>query len=175
MDGDDGDFDDDDDDMIDDDTLEDEADSPVPRQKVALRTKSIEENQHKRQRSPDIQNKKALRHAATISAQHPDEKSQQKSQRKARLMVVQDPVEEKGDGNYSPHNVVAKMLMKKDRKIPGSVYKPHAEEVVLLQSVALGQPQPSARVFFPYPKYCYKDNPSANDKNQSKGNEKAAA
>jgi len=23
--------------------------------------------------------------------------------------------------------------------------------------VALGQPQPSARVFFPYPKYCLKD------------------
>ena len=49
------------------------------------------------------------------------------------------------------------MLMKKDRKIPGSVYKPHSEEVFLLQSVALDQPQPSARVFFPYPKYCYKD------------------
>ena len=48
------------------------------------------------------------------------------------------------------------MLMKKDRKIPGSVYKPHSEEIVLLQSVALGQPQPSARVFFPYPKYCLK-------------------
>ena len=49
------------------------------------------------------------------------------------------------------------MLMKKERKIPGSVFKPHAEEVVLLQSVALGQPQPSARVFFQYPKYCFKD------------------
>jgi len=49
------------------------------------------------------------------------------------------------------------MLMKKERKIPGSVFKPHSEEIVLIQSVALGQPQPSARVFFPYPKYCLKD------------------
>jgi len=49
------------------------------------------------------------------------------------------------------------MLMKKDRKIPGSVYKPHSEEIILLQSVALGQPQPSARVYFSYPKYCTKD------------------
>jgi hypothetical protein len=30
------------------------------------------------------------------------------------------------------------MLMKKERKIPGSVFKPHSEEIVLLQSVALG-------------------------------------
>ena len=52
------------------------------------------------------------------------------------------------------------MLMKKDRKIPGSVYKPHSEEIILLQSVALGQPQPSARVFFSYPKYCYRDTSS---------------
>ena len=49
------------------------------------------------------------------------------------------------------------MLMRRDRKIPGSVFKPHSEEIILLQSVALGQPQPSARIFFPYPKYCFKD------------------
>lgn len=49
------------------------------------------------------------------------------------------------------------MLLRKERKIPGSVFKPHSEEIVLLQSVALGQPSPSARIFFPYPKYCLKD------------------
>ena len=58
------------------------------------------------------------------------------------------------DAQYSPRAVVAKMLAKKERKIPGSVFKPHCEDIVLLQSVALGQPQPSARVFFPYPAYC---------------------
>ena len=60
------------------------------------------------------------------------------------------------------------MLMKKDRKIPGSVYKPHSEEIILLQSVALGQPQPSARVFLPYPKYCLKDDPNAEKAEDSK-------
>lgn len=42
--------------------------------------------------------------------------------------------------NYSPHDVVEKMLMRRDRKIPGSVFKPHSEEIILLQSVVLGQP-----------------------------------
>lgn len=51
-------------------------------------------------------------------------------------------VEYAGEANdkYSPTNVVEKMLLKRDRKIPGSVFKPHAEEIILLQSVALGQP-----------------------------------
>ena len=52
-------------------------------------------------------------------------------------MAIQDPIDEKGGESYCPHNVVAKMLMKKDRKIPGSVLKPHSEEIVLLQSEAL--------------------------------------
>lgn len=62
--------------------------------------------------------------------------------------------------------------MRRERKIPGSVFKPHSEEVILLQSVALGQPQPSARVYFNYPKYCYKDN-STNSSGayQIKGND----
>ena len=92
--------------------------------------------------------------------------------KKTKLMAVQDPThgnEEGTNDQYSPRNVVAKMLMKKDRKIPGSVYKPHSEEITLLQSVALGQPQPSARVFFPYPKYCMKD------EEQAKSNEASGA
>jgi len=89
---------------------------------------------------------------------------------------VSDPVQQQldvstfNDKKYSPHNVVAKMLMKKERNIPGSVYKPHSEEIVLLQSVALGQPQPSARVFFPYPKYCKRDEVSSqSDETQHNG------
>ena len=86
-------------------------------------------------------------------------------------MAVQDPSSPVDDGGtndqYSPRNVVAKMLMKKDRKIPGSVYKPHSEEIILLQSVALGQPQPSARVFFSYPKYCLKGEEDKNNAQSS--------
>lgn len=40
------------------------------------------------------------------------------------------------------------MLMRKDRKIPSSVYKPHAEFVISVVSAF------QMRVFFPYPKYC---------------------
>ena len=54
--------------------------------------------------------------------------------KKTKLMAVQDPshADEGTNDQYSPRNVVAKMLMKKDRKIPGSVYKPHSEEITLL-------------------------------------------
>ena len=138
---------------------------------------------------PNQKKIRSLRHAATLAADGQEHRSQnfdtdQKpkpvrgnshplgnshtgkivSTKKTKLMAVQDPsqqIEEAGNDQYSPHNVVAKMLMKKDRKIPGSVYKPHSEEIILLQSVALGQPQPSARVFFPYPKYCLKDEQSS--------------
>ena len=70
---------------------------------------------------------------------------------------MQDVKDYDTNENYDPHDVVEKMLLKRDRKIPGSVFKPHTEEIILLQSVSLGQPQPSASVFFPYPKYCFKD------------------
>ena len=36
------------------------------------------------------------------------------------------------EGNYSPHAVVEKMLNRKERKIPGSVFKPHSDEIYLL-------------------------------------------
>lgn len=49
-----------------------------------------------------------------------------------KLMAVQDPVANSSDDQYSPRNVVAKMLAKKDRKIPGSVLKPHSQEIMLL-------------------------------------------
>ena len=62
-----------------------------------------------------------------------------------------------GEDNYNIEYVVEKMLARRDRKIPGTVYKPHSETVYLIQSVALGQPTASARVFFVYPKYCFKD------------------
>jgi hypothetical protein len=40
-----------------------------------------------------------------------------------------DPFDYKAnkEDNYSPHKVVAKMLARKERKIPGSVFKPHSE------------------------------------------------
>ena len=40
--------------------------------------------------------------------------------------------------NYDVEEVVEKMLARKDRKIPGSVYKPHSETVQLIQSCSLG-------------------------------------
>jgi len=74
-------------------------------------------------------------------------------------VALSDPFEYKAskEDNYSPHKVVAKMLARKERKIPGSVFKPHSESINLLQSVSLGQPQPLARVFFPYPSYCFEE------------------
>jgi len=83
---------------------------------------------------------------------------------KAKLVALSDPFDYKAnkEDNYSPHKVVAKMLVRKERKIPGSVFKPHSEQINLLQSVSLGQPQPLARVFFPYPAYCFMDLGSPN-------------
>jgi hypothetical protein len=42
---------------------------------------------------------------------------------------LSDPFDYKAnkEDNYSPHKVVAKMLARKERKIPGSVFKPHSE------------------------------------------------
>ena len=106
MDGDDGDF-DDDDDLIDDDMLDDEQeqDTPTGPKKGPQRTQSIEESHSKRHQSPDLsqKHKRTLRHAATISAPQQDELMAKKdgaynaklnqSQRKAKLMAIQDPVE----------------------------------------------------------------------------------
>lgn len=39
---------------------------------------------------------------------------------------------------------------KKKRKIPGSVHKPTAKEVIILKSIFKGRP---ATVFYQYPKY----------------------
>ena len=44
------------------------------------------------------------------------------------------------EDTYDIDHVVDKMCGRKDRKIPGTVYKPHSETVLLIQSVALGQP-----------------------------------
>ena len=59
---------------------------------------------------------------------------------KAKLVALSDPFDYKAnkEDNYSPHKVVAKMLVRKERKIPGSVFKPHSEQINLLQSVSLG-------------------------------------
>lgn len=57
---------------------------------------------------------------------------------------------------YAPENVANQMLLRKDRKIPHSVFKAHAEEVVLLLSQVYGQSE-QPRVVFTYPKYCLRN------------------
>ena len=156
-----------------DDMIDDQAQYGLAQQEAGVTQHSSDNLTN----SPDITSKqvKSLRHAATIAASSTDKQlfetenrsrgkateqpltvnTKAASNKKTKLVAVQEPPDSGTKEDYSPHNVVAKMLMKKDRKIPGSVYKPHSELIVLLQSVALGQPQPSARVFFPYPKYCF--------------------
>ena len=48
------------------------------------------------------------------------------------------------------------MLNRKDRKIPHSVYKPHAEEVILLNSTQFSV-NDYPKVVFTYPKYCLRN------------------
>ena len=36
------------------------------------------------------------------------------------------------ESNYDVEDVVDKMLARRDRRIPGSVYKPHCEQVILI-------------------------------------------
>lgn len=61
------------------------------------------------------------------------------------------------EDDYDLDYVVERMLARRERRIPGSVYKPHADNVILIQSASLGQPKSSARIFFAYPKYCFVD------------------
>jgi len=56
---------------------------------------------------------------------------------------------------YDPLNVAELMHARKERKIPGSVSKPHSPYSNLCQSNLL-KIQKSVRVLFPYPAYCYK-------------------
>ena len=48
------------------------------------------------------------------------------------------------------------MMLRKERKIPHSVFKPHAEEVVLLLNTHYS-PSELPRVIFSYPKYCLRN------------------
>jgi len=57
---------------------------------------------------------------------------------------------------YDPAYVADLMFAKKERKIPGSVMKPHAQYVHLVQSNVLKGPVKNVRAFFPYPAYCSK-------------------
>jgi hypothetical protein len=52
---------------------------------------------------------------------------------------------------YDPQNVADAMFQKKERKIPGSVMKPHNPYVHLVQSNVLQSFTKHVRVFFPYP------------------------
>lgn len=57
---------------------------------------------------------------------------------------------------YDPHNVAELMYSRKERKIPGSVLKPHSPYVCLVQSNALRTQMKQVRVLFPYPQYCHR-------------------
>ena len=48
------------------------------------------------------------------------------------------------------------MFARKERKIPGSVMKPHCPYTNLVQSNAIGASHKNVRVFFPYPQYCHR-------------------
>ena len=57
---------------------------------------------------------------------------------------------------YEHHAVAESMYAKKQRKIPGSVMKPHSLYVNLVQSNVMQSQQKQVRVLFPYPQYCYR-------------------
>ena len=57
---------------------------------------------------------------------------------------------------YDPEHVADLMFAKKERKIPGSVTKPHNPYVHLVQSNAMSTANRIVRVFFPYPQYCFR-------------------
>lgn len=42
------------------------------------------------------------------------------------------------EDNYDIDDIVDKMLARRDRLIPGTVYKPHSEKTFLIESRALG-------------------------------------
>jgi hypothetical protein len=48
------------------------------------------------------------------------------------------------------------MFARKERKIPGSVMKPHCPFSNLVQSNVLKGMNKNVRVFFPYPQYCHR-------------------
>lgn len=57
---------------------------------------------------------------------------------------------------YDPQIVADLMYARKERKIPGSVLKPHNPYCHLVQSNAMNVLVKNVRVFFPYPTYCYR-------------------
>lgn len=75
-----------------------------------------------------------------------------------KIIVLTANVVHDREEHYDIDDIVDKMLSKRDRLIPGSVYKPHSDKVFLIESASLGQPVREMRVFFTYPKYCFKDN-----------------
>ena len=48
------------------------------------------------------------------------------------------------------------MFARKERKIPGSVMKPHCPHTNLVQSNVIKALSKNVRVFFPYPQYCHR-------------------
>jgi hypothetical protein len=52
------------------------------------------------------------------------------------VLTATSPTEK--EDNYDIDDVVEKMLARRDRLIPGTVYKPHSEKVYLIESRSLG-------------------------------------
>lgn len=57
---------------------------------------------------------------------------------------------------YDPQHVADLMFAKKERKIPGSVMKPHNPNTILIKSNVMKMQNPHMRTLFPYPQYCYR-------------------
>lgn len=147
---DDNDGDDDSSDMFDEEVIDEES-----RAKVQAKAANFDSDSASNS-SPLVNQKKvrALRHANTLAADDNKRGSQSTFDNEMRSKPARGNsnivgIANKGkkakfvDGytdNYDVQSVVDKMLYRKDRKIPGSVYKPHSAEIILLQSVALGQP-----------------------------------
>tara|TARA_B110000285_G_scaffold230516_1_gene297280 strand:+ start:670 stop:984 length:315 start_codon:yes stop_codon:yes gene_type:complete len=79
----------------------------------------------------------------------------------AEMMMMQDPkLDEKRFKEelerYDPNNVADMMFARKERKIPGSVLKPHSPYAHLVQSNIMRVQKKNVRVYFPYPQYCYR-------------------
>ncbi len=76
--------------------------------------------------------------------------------RKSSSVVTQGQTVTEDEDSYSPHKVVAQMLSRKERKIPNSVFKHHAEIVHVVTTIKTG----FSRAHFPYPKYVFPSQPT---------------
>ncbi len=92
----------------------------------------------------------------TTSASPNSKKNKFKSSTKSDFQRQRSAGSSENTSRYDPQNVANQMLQKKDRKIPHSVFKPHADTVVLLHSTQYSN-NDLPKVIFAYPKYCQRN------------------